>query len=544
MRPEDYMTPELERKQKDSVFIRYAGGFVLKIEPNVRESVAGVIGTLKEDRDYRSALRAHIRTTSYGGAHGDVAKESTWIAATLELFERFRRYTHDEVLSEGAYQALIGLVDILAANEEGVDWDNVRQFIVNHIEDLCPLSRLRTELNGHVLIRDERGYYYIDEDSERVEVTGMTTPPEQALQFYINDIQERYGRLYHLLRYIALFEIAFQYKTHRSDFPDNLSCTLYDNNGETHYLGWQWQRPIPFEYVAYKWHPRSPFSDPEWLGSDLIMHLELPSGHPDQPLLSFEPTQEALEQWNEVFGSSPLQLELPISTNLLIGVEPETYFEFLGKKVRWVNGNLFLEPLLVIPTDEETGEDAIELARKFLSVINHNHTVELSERWISIQPTRYVPGIMQPRMTTFHLVRPEFALMGDYEQFSQQKWYALAFMREAENSRSIFYSFLNYYKIIEMVYGKNGAREWINDNAEQMCEEKGEDWYRKYIAPIQNKKAGVHLAGTMRNAVAHGVYRNQGNITHNPDNPQDYNATQRDLPAIRILAENVVGLLT
>lgn len=542
--PEDLMTSEAERMQEDSIFIRYAGGFILKIEPNIQESVAGITSILREDIDYRTVLRRQIRTTSYGGAYGDVAKESTWVAATLELFERFRRYSHDEILAERTRETLVELVILLSSYQESIEWDRVRQFIVDHIEELCPLSPLHMELDGQVLIRDENGYFYINENNERVEVRGMMTPPEQALQAYTNDIQEPYGRLYHLLRYIALFEIAYQYRTHRSDFPDDLSCALYDNNGDTHYLGWQWRRPTPFEYVAYKWHPRSPFSNPEWLGSDLIMHLDLPSGHPDQPQLSFEPTHEALSQWNEVFGSSSLQLELPVSTNLLIGTEPEVYLDFMDKKIRWVNGDLFLEPILVIPTNNERGEDAIELARKFLSVINYEHTVELSERWISIQPTRYVPMVKQPRMTVFHLVRPDYAITNNYQRFSQQKWNALAFMREAENARSIFYSFLNYYKIIEMVYGKDGAREWINDNAERVCDEKGIDWYEKYIAPIQNKKAGVHLAGTMRNAVAHGVYRNQGQVTHNPDSPQDYNATQRDLRIIEALAKDVVGTLT
>ena len=533
--PGDFMTPELESAQEDSVFIRYSSGFVLKIEPNLKSSVGSVVEDLRVSPDYRSVLQGYIRRTSYGGGYGEVAKESTWIAATLELFERFRRYASEEILAEEVREVLVDLVVILTDAGGGVDWDRTRQFIVDHIDILCPLSRLTTELDGQAVLRDTSGYYSIDEDGQRVDIHGLQTPPEQALQFYTNDIQERYGRLYYLLRYVALFEIAYQYQTSPSDFPENLSCTLYDNNGGTHYLGWEWKRPVPFEYVAYKWYPRSPFSNPDWLGSDLIMHLNLPDSSSEQPQLSFQPTDEASEKWNEVFGAAAWQLELPISTNLLIGNEAEVYFEFLGKKVRWINGSVFLEPILVIPADNEDAEEAIELARKFLSLLNYKHTVELSERWISIQPKRYIPLVKQPRMTTFYLVQPEYALINGYEQFSQQKWYALAFMREAENARSIFYSFLNYYKIIEMVHG-SAIWRWIDENIEAFCSQKGLDWYDKNIAPFPGKKASVQLGGTMRNAIAHGVYRSGGNVTHNPDDPKDYNATLRDLPVIKILA--------
>lgn len=533
---------------RDSVFIRYRNGSLLLIEPNIKEKVSELIPTLEEDKDYAAAFRSIIKNIDDGNGAG-IHPDSTWFNAARELYHTYERYDGNPV-PENTQKALLGLFKLLAEGtpRTRLDWDKVRTYLIDNIADLSPMpERYLATFDGYEVKRDDDGtYYYDDEKDGRIEISGLKTPAEETLQFYTNDTQMKFGRLYRILHFVALFDISYEYLHSPSDFPEKLSCTLYDNNGDTNYLDWQWQMPTPFDFVPMQWHPRSPFSNPDWLGSDLVARLPFPNSEPNKPILPNPPSNESLKNWQEAFSAYKWQLELPLISNILVGEEPEEYFDFFDRKVRWVNGNAFVQPMLIVPCNDDDGNDGIEIARKFLSILNIEHEVALSEQLTSLQRLRYLPWFRQTRITVFQMINPDYAIpREDYTKYSKKKWYALAFMREAISSNSIYYSFLNYFKVIELANkgDLDKTRNWIDANIERVCKAKNIDWYEENMTKQGRTDAGFYLAKTERTAIAHAEYNFQGKNTHNPDDPKDWRRTRDDLVVIRELAKDILSTL-
>lgn len=526
------------------IFLRYRSGVTL-IESNIKEKVASLIPLLEENNDNLiSFLRKHIQYTTeteYG-----VANDSTWDAATLELFTQYERDGRNQV-SGDTKRAIIGLLKLLITGDKDtrLDWDAVRGYLIDNIEHLAPMPDRYYIFDGKEVSRDKDGvYYYNDDEMGRVEVHGVKTPPEEVLEYYTNETQRRYGRLYHILKYVALFDIAYEYIHNPSDFPDKLSCTLYDNSGETSYLEWQWQMPTPFDFIPMQWHPRSPYSNPDWLGSDLVMHLPFPNANAGEPIVTTAPTNKDIENWREAFQGYKWQIEIPISSNILVGDSSEEYFDFFGRKVRWVNGNAFVQSMLIVPANDDDGADGIEIARKFFSVMNLERDVRLSEQLVSQQQPRFLPWFRQTRMGVFEKFDENYILPNDdYTKYSTKKWYALAFLREAVSANSIYYSFLNYFKVVELANtakDTSKAKQWINDNVERVCKEKNLEWYQKVVVDGGETDPGRYLSKTERTAIAHAEYTDKGAKTHNPDDPTDWRRTQDDLAVMRALARDIL----
>lgn len=334
----------------------------------------------------------------------------------------------------------------------GVWW----RYLIDNIEYLAPMPDRGYISDGKEIMRDENGvYYYNDDKMGRVGVRGIKTLSEEMLAYYINETQCRYGKLYRILRYIALFDIAHEYTHNPTDFPDKLSCVLFDNNGKTNYLDWQWQMPTPFDFIPIQWYPCSPYSNLEWLGSDLVLNLPFPEVNAGKSITTTNPTNKDLENWREAFRGYKWQIEIPITQNILVGDEPEEYFDFFDRKVRWINGNYFMQSMLIVPASDDNGDDGIELARKFLSVMNLERDVGLSERLISRNSPRFLPWLRPIRMGDFQGFNRDYMLPFDYKNYSKKKWQALAFMREAASSNSIYYAFLNYFKVVELANTAN-----------------------------------------------------------------------------------------
>lgn len=535
-------------KDDHSVFIRYRNGSLLSIKPDIKSKVAEIVPLLEQDNNYEKVLNGVIKGIADGSGWG-VAPESTWGNTVKELFSINKRYSGNNP-SDETVKALIGLLKILIEGDENtrIDWDKIRDYIIENIDSLSPMSDARLFIHeGQEIRRDANGeYYYEDPKLGKVLVRGLKTPPEEKLQFYTNDTQIGYGRLYKILRFVALFDIAYEYTHSRKDFPDKLSCTLFDNEGSTNYLDWVWQMPSPFDFVPMQWYPRSPYSNPDWLGCDLVMHLPFPNANSGETIVPFPPTDEAYKKWEETFRGFKWQIEIPITSNLLIGENSEEYFDFFDRKVRWINGNAFVLPMLIVPANDDDGTDGIEIARKFLSILNIGHEVTLSERLMSQQSLRYIPLYRQPRMTIFELVDPKYLMpQDDYTKYSKEKWYALAFLREAVSSNSIYYSFLNYYKIVELANEGKMKRttKWIDANVKRVCDSKNIDWYNKMVVNRKIKHPGFYLFKTQRTAIAHAEYTLETSITHNPDDPTDWNRTRDDLVVMKALAKDVLDSL-
>jgi hypothetical protein len=534
-----------QSQAKDELFLRYRNGGQIFAKSDIKQVIRSLLPDLRSNSDHNAALIQHIRNIADGSGAG-IHPDSTWPQALRELFHRYERYSN-EPIAPNTKQAIFHILEMLCKGNGNtrLNWDEIRNYIIEHIEDLAPTypGRFLT-IEGYEVQRNEQGEYYYIDNGQTIYIQGLKTPAEEKFAFYTNDAQNGYGRLYALLRFIALFDIAYEYRHHRNNFPDKLACTLYDNSGsDTSYLAWDWRMPTPFEYVPFQWRPRSQFSDPGWLSSDLIMHMPFASEPESTTIVPVLPEDDAASKWREAFNGFSWQVEIPVISNVLLGDEREVYFDFMDRKVRWINGNAFLQPLIVVPASSPDGNDGIEVARKFLSVLNMTHEIKLSERLISVQQIRYLPYFKDLRMPVFQMIDPDYVLpFDDVSTYSQKKWFALAFLREATSSNSVYYAFLNYYKIIELARNGNADRvkRWINNNVEQVCTNAGISWYADFIASGETDP-GLYLHKTERVAIAHSDYRFNGSRnTHNPDSPEDYNRTQNDLAAIRALAKNIL----
>lgn len=538
-----------QSRLKDELFLRYRNGSQIFAKSDIKQVIRSLLPDLRSNSDHNAALRQHIRNIADGSGAG-IHPESTWPQALRELFHRYERYGNEPI----APNTRLAILDVLEMLCEGngnkrLDWDRVRDYIIEHIEDLCPTypGRFLT-IEGYEVQRSEQGEYYYVDNGQTIYIQGLKTPAEEKLAFYTNDAQNGYGRLYSLLRFIALFDIAYEYRHHRKNFPEKLACTLYDNSGsDTAYLAWDWNMPVPFEYVPFQWRPRSQFSDPAWLSSDLVMHMPFVSEAASTTIVPIMPENDAGSRWREAFSGFSWQVEIPVISNVLLGDEQEVYFDFMDRKVRWINGNAFLQPLIVVPATSEDGSDGIGVARKFLSVMNMTHEIKLSERLISVQRLRYLPFFKDLRMPVFQMIDPQYVLPNDdVSRYSQDKWLALAFLREATSSNSVYYAFLNYYKIIELANNGDSTRvkRWINNNIEQICTHRNIGWYTDFIASGETDP-GLYLHKTERVAIAHSDYRFNGTRnTHNPDSPEDYNRTKNDLIVIRELAKHILSTVS
>ena len=200
--------------------------------------------------------------------------------------------------------------------------------------------------------------------------------------------------------------------------------------------------------------------------------------------------------------------------------------------------------MLIIPANNDNGDDGIELARKFLSVMNLERDVGLSERLISRNSPRFLPWLRPIKMGDFQGFNRDYMLPFDYKNYSKKKWQALAFMREAASSNSIYYAFLNYFKVVELANAANDtskAKRWINDNVERVCNKNNLEWYKKVVVNGGEKDPGFYLSKTERTAIAHAEYNYRGAKTHNPDNPADWRRTQEDIVVMRALARDILN---
>ena len=113
---------------------------------------------------------------------------------------------------------------------------------------------------------------------------------------------------------------------------------------------------------------------------------------------------------------------------------------------------------------------------------------------------------------------------------------ALALMREGRGLNHPAYSFLSFYRVIEVALPKGKDRgPWMNDAIDRMSDHRAinaiNELRERYEGDI-----GVHLRNSGRSAVAHAA----GEVVANPDEPADYLRLSRELPIMEALAVDAI----
>lgn len=116
---------------------------------------------------------------------------------------------------------------------------------------------------------------------------------------------------------------------------------------------------------------------------------------------------------------------------------------------------------------------------------------------------------------------------------------ALAFYREAMSLNNPAYSFLSYYKIINLKYGKGDEqKDWIEKQITQVSQWEGKKRVDALMANLGSaRKVAEYLYHSCRCAIAHA---NVGQEVINPEDYEDTNRLREDLPLIKSLAEILI----
>ncbi len=523
-------------KGTESIFIRFRHGNKLFIKPNIREELKKITKALRTNPDHNLVFKEYIEDIRDGSGLG-IHPNSTWYAAVKEIFNRFER---DQTISKEVKDSLISFLEIISKNISiEKNWDSIKSFLISYADLLSGWSdyqRERGSFFGEIL-KDKKGEYYMLRGKQRIEVTGdVKTTSERRFEFISDDCTGDYGRLRQLLGLVSLLDICDLYKTHPDHFSNKIVCSMGDNDLDTYYLKWRWHLLAEYDYMPAIWRPRSCFSDPVWLAYDVISHFaeEFPEHKEIKPHL----VGSDLEKLKEAFQGYALQFEVALETDLYLGDSNEVYFEFLDRKIRWINGTRTISPMIIIPCKKGDFSDGIELAKKFLSALIEEVQVPIVEVTNVGSPTKLAPLLRQPRVMGDLGFDPEYLITEDVSKYSDKKWIGLAYYKDGINSNNKFYSFLSFYKLIQLAFDNDNDKviQWINSNAQYINERVDSNWAKEVLKPGQ--LLGNYLYGIGRNAAAHIQYK-KGQVV-NPDSPEDYMRIQKDLPIIRGLATKIL----
>jgi hypothetical protein len=116
---------------------------------------------------------------------------------------------------------------------------------------------------------------------------------------------------------------------------------------------------------------------------------------------------------------------------------------------------------------------------------------------------------------------------------SNDKWLALALYKEGKNSSSVFYAFLNYWKILELGIPDEKSRYvWVEANVDKLQD--GKAW-GEYVLQTDNS-IREYLERSCRDALAHA----RMDPTVDPDDYEDKSRIRRDADALHDLARHLI----
>jgi hypothetical protein len=283
--------------------------------------------------------------------------------------------------------------------------------------------------------------------------------------------------------------------------------------------------------------PRSCYSYPDWLASDLLSGFTEQNPERSSVLQTVE--KDALTRFQKAFEGFDYQYETSLDTDLYLGEGDEVYFDFMDRKVRWINGTAFVSPLLAVPCKNSDGSDGRDIAKKFLSLLVSEVRSPIQTVFSSMTGKSFTPTILQSRRLGGIRMGDKVLSGKKPKTFSDKKWIGLALYKEGINSNSVFYAFLSFFKVIVLGcdYSDDNAIKWINANIKKVTDRYDRAWQAEVLKPGQN--AGKYLYGSGRCAIAH-VKSDKGKI-NDPDNDNDFRRIQKDLGIMRFLADEMIN---
>lgn len=550
-------------------FTRYRHSIELNVDANVRTSIATFLKVYEKSAD--QAFRTLITDIADGSGAG-ISKESTWFQAIRELFDHLREYpgkAQDEAKKK--YIEVLRVLSEAASSEK--TWSVIKALFEQDMDilSLWQFSPYRSMLSNPSPYRDKDGKVYrhevIEGNEEVVQVIDGQTLAEARYSYITDDIYSKYGSMGLMLRLCRLVFIELSIEQKTDDFSLVRFVMSEDSSGyNTWFLQGYWQVNSAKYARTIKWHPKDYYADLSWLESDLSLIAAKSADvqsqettHPEAPVVMEESDQTFYQKSIEGYS---LQYEIALDTNVFISDELDTFpdevfIDFEGRLIRWVNGSLHRYPVLIIPTNDQTYEDAMQIARRFVSmIIFDNPYISMRESANVGHPVNYYPAmIKQPRLPSINSISAEW-INRKAIATTPNAWTALSFYKEAKNSESVFYQFLNYYKIVQRAFlqanGSEDSRacvQWIDQELQSMAQDKDvikliQDTSDLNTAQGSTLTTATYLQHTFRDAASHvGILDRRvrsGYPTINPDNLPDQRRYRTALAVIERLARKTI----
>ncbi len=344
----------------------------------------------------------------------------------------------------------IEMLRIMVGAPPDVAWKSLRARILADIDGLSGWTQsFRKELaeRYQVWLGEDENYYGKESDGTIYQVTGARTLEESRLDFLTEQVTREFGVIRMFLQFFSWLVIAQDFVEHGNSYHNSMKAVVQDRqwpslNHRWSFLQWHATRTVT-------WRPWSNLCDPQWLAGDLLAAIT--------DTLAAEPYRPA-----RIPGGSDRQLgpdyerqmDFALDTQLRVGDEEAITLEFEGREYRWINASL--ESDTRVSVGLRKGEDrfpAEEELNRFLSILAWEHGVPISKKnGPIIGRKRELPFIVSPRSIFSLKIDPRFPLRLNLNLIGQTEVLVLAIFREAINARSVFYSFLSYWKIIEVIF--------------------------------------------------------------------------------------------
>jgi hypothetical protein len=378
-------------------------------------------------------------------------------------------------------------------------------------------------------LSDEDGNCYRrDEDGTTYQVIGAKTLEEARLDFLTEQINREFGNIRLFLQFFSWLMIAQDFVEHVGSHHKSMKAIIQDRRWPS--LSHKWSL-LQFRAVRTTvWRPDSNLCDPLWRASDLLASvtdtLEVP---PYRPLTVPDGGESQL-------GPEYVkQADFALESQVRMGEEEAIVLTFQGRQFRWINASLESDTRVSVGLKAtENASEAQEELNRFLSVLVWEHGFPISTKSGPIVgQKRSLPLILSPRSIFSLLVNPIYPIRVDVAALGIREKALLALFREALNSRSVFYAFLNYWKVIELVFPKKVLRlAWVDREAGLLTLEHAR------VQEILSTKNRVsdYLDHDCRSAIAH-VFRKP---SVDPDSGEDFVRLSQDLPIVRTLAKTAM----
>ncbi len=422
----------------------------------------------------------------------------------------------------------IGMLRLMVGAPPAAAWKALRACILADVDDLSGWTRsFRKELaeRHHVWLGEDGNYYGKESDGAIYQVIGARTLEEARLDFLTEQITREFGVIRVFLQFFSWMVIAQDFVEHGNSYHNSMKAVVQDRQWPS--LNHRWSLLQWHATRTVIWRPWSNLCDPQWLAGDLLAAIT--------DTLATEPYRPARIPGGSNSQLGPeyeRQMDFALDTQLRIGDEEAITLQFEGREYRWINASLESDTRVSVGLRE--GEDrfpAEEELNRFLSILAWEHGVPISkENGPVIGRKRELPFIVSPRSIFSLKIDPRFPIRLNLNLMGQTENLVLAIFREAINARSVFYSFLNYWKIIEVIFRPKRQRfDWVEQSAARLTQE------RERVAAIlqNNPRISEYLDNNCRNAVVH-VFRPP---FVNPDSSDDFVRLSLDLPIVRSLAK-------